>query len=492
MGSNRVTATRKSRRTFLQWGAAAAVAGAPTLLAAQDAGAPPKDNPAPQPGPANPKSPKPNPAAAATTANTKLNIAVIGTGGQGRHDMRWALSLKHNVVALCDVDENQLAQAIKDGGPAVAAAKAYADYRRLLEREKSIDAVIIATPDHWHAPLCKVFIQAGKHVYCEKPLTRTLGEARELRELARNNPKVMTQTGNQASAEASLRRSVELIRAGVLGQVREVHSWLANDGPAIDRPPGEDPVPVGMNWDFWCGTSPYRPYKKGHYHPGAWRNWLDFGTGPLGDFTCHIYNTALRALELTYATRIDVTGEGLGKESWAKSNSLRMHFPARQGKDPARSLDAVHVYWHDGGRRPSDDLMKDVYAAYPDNPPKHGCLFVGEKGILFTNPWNASAVIKLKDDPRIRDVLRHEPTKGVPVTLPRGVNHMQEWINACQGQGKPWSDFDFGGHLTEIGLTGVLALRLGHDIEWDAEKLKANDPKADQYIRPKYRKAWIA
>jgi predicted dehydrogenase len=408
-------------------------------------------------------------AAASTEANTKLNIAVIGCGGQGRHDMKQVLSLKQNVVAVCDADENAALQAIKEGKDAAAGAKVYTDFRRLMEKEKSIDAVIIATPDHWHAPLCKAFIKAGKHVYCEKPLTRTIGEARELRELARSNSKVITQTGNQASAEASLRRSVELIRAGVLGQVREVHAWLQNNGPAADRPAGEDPVPVGMNWDLWCGPSPYRPYKKGPYHPGSWRSWFDFGTGPLGDFTCHIYNTALRALELTYANKIEVWGQGLGKESWAKATRLKMHFPARQGKEPQRSLDAVSVYWYDGGQKPSDELMKDVYAAYPKDPPKHGCLFVGEKGILFTNPWNASAVIKLKDDERIRDVIRHEPTKDVPVTLPRGVGHMEEWVKACHGKGKVWSDFDFGGHLTEIGLTGVMALRVGHDIEWDAQ-----------------------
>src|SRR5688572_12420805 len=465
----------KTRRDVLRWGALAGMA--PMMAMAQDKAAAPEKADGAKPQAAGTTEPKVT-AAATTQENTKLNVALIGAGGQGRHDMKQVLSLKHNVVAICDVDENQALQAMKEGGEAVGKAKVYADYRRLMEREKSVDAVIVATPDHWHAPLCTPFIKAGKHVYCEKPLTRTIAEARALRELARSNPKVVTQTGNQASAEASLKRSVELIRAGVLGQVREVHSWLANDGPAIDRPAGEDAVPVGMNWDFWCGPSPYRPYKKGHYHPGAWRNWLDFGTGPLGDFTCHIYNTALRALELTYATKIEVAGEGLGKESWGKWSRLRMHFPARQGNDPARSLDAVMVHWHDGGQNPGDERLKDVFAAYPNNKPKHGCLFIGEKGILFTNPWNASAVIKLKDDEKLRDVLRHEPTKEIPATLPRGVGHMEEWVKACQGKGKVWSDFEFGGHLTEIGLTGVMALRVGHDIEWDAQKMKASDPKA--------------
>jgi predicted dehydrogenase len=433
---------------------------------------------------------KSNSDAASTTQNTKLNVALIGAGGQGRHDMKQVLSLKQNVVAICDVDENQVAQALKEGGEAVAKAKNYTDYRRLLEKEKSVDAVLIGTPDHWHAPLCTAFIRAGKHVYCEKPLTRTISEARELRELARSNPKVVTQTGNQASAEASLKRSVELIRAGVLGQVREVHAWLSNGGPGRNRPDGEDPIPPGMNWDLWCGPSPYRPHKSKVYHPGAWRSWLDFGTGPIGDFTCHIFNTALRSLELTYPTKVEIAGEGLGKEGWAKWTRMRMHYPARQGKEPSRSLDPIIICWYDGGQRPSDELLADVLAAYK-KPPEHGCLIVGEKGIIYTNPWNASAVIKLSGDEKLRDVLRHEPTKEVPATLPRGVGHMEEWVKACKGEGKTWSDFDFGGHLTEIGLTGVLAVRVGHDIAWDAQKMKADAAGAERFVRAEYRKAWM-
>ena len=468
----------QSRRGFLQWGAA--VVGGTSLAALGDEPTPAKSE----------EKPGATAAAAATTQNDRLNVALIGAGGQGRHDMKQVLSLKQNVVAVCDVDENQVPQALKEGGEPLAGAKAYTDYRRLLEREKSIDAVIIATPDHWHAALCKAFIKAGKHVYCEKPLTRTIGEARELRELARSTPKVVTQTGNQASAESSLKRSVELIRAGVLGQVREVHAWLSNAGPGRNRPEGEDPIPPGMNWDLWCGPSPYRAHKSKVYHPGAWRGWLDFGTGPIGDFTCHIFNTALRSLELTYPTKVEVAGEGLAKDGWPTWTRMRMHYPARQGKEPSRSLDPVVVCWYDGGQRPSDELLVDVFAAYKD-PPKHGCLIVGEKGIIFTNPWNASAVIKLKEDTKLRDVLRHEPTKEVPATLPRGIGHMEEWVKACKGQGKTWSDFDFGGHLTEIGLIGVLAARVGHDMAWDGEKMRADAPEAARFIHAQYRRAWM-
>lgn len=461
--------TTTSRRGFLQGSvsAAAGVLAGPMVFAADSGNS-----------------------AASTAANSKINVALIGAGGQGRGDMKNLLSAGQRIVAICDPDEKQIVEARKDAGDAGAGAKAYSDYRKLLENAGSIDAVLIATPDHWHAPLCKAFIKAGKHVYCEKPLTRTLSEARELRELVRANPKVVTQLGNQGSADHSLRRSVEVIRAGALGQVREVHSWLGNHGPASDRPAGEDAIPPGFNWDYWCGPSPYRPYKVGVYHPAAWRSWFDFGGGPIADFTCHIYNTALRSLDLSYATKIEVAGEGLAKESYADSVHLTMHFPARKQFESDRSLDPVLVHWYDGGKRPSDEALKDVVAVY-QKPPEHGCLIVGEKGIIWSNPWNNGSLIKLQGDAKLRDINLHEGTKSVPVTLPRGVGHMQEWINAIKGEGKAWSDFDFGGHLTEIGLAGVLTVRLGHEIEWDGAGQKANDARAESMIRPEYRRAWM-
>jgi predicted dehydrogenase len=473
-----------SRRRFLQGSASAGAAllGAPFLLAAD------------APNPADPATPKatatPITPAASTTANTRLNVALIGAGGQGRSDMLNLLSTKQNLVAICDPDEKQIAAARKDGKEAAASAKPYNDYRKLLDDAKTIDAVIIATPDHWHAPLCQAFIKAGKHVYCEKPLTRTLSEARSLRELVRANPRIVTQLGNQGSAEQSLRRSVELIRAGALGQVTEVHCWLNDVGRGSDRPAGEDSVPAGFNWDYWCGPSPYRPYKAGTYHPAAWRSWFDFGGGPLADFTCHIYNTALRSLDLTYATKIQVQGEGLAKESFAKTTHLQMRFPARRQSDSDRQLDPVILHWYNGGPRPSDELLKDVLAVYPKL--QHGCLIVGEKGILWSSPWNTDAKIKLHDDDKLRGVSDHEPTKSIPKTLPRGVGHMQEWVNAINGKGTTWSGFDFGGHLTEIGLTGVLGVRLGHDFDWDGEaQVAPNAPKAAAMVKPIYRKSWV-
>jgi len=472
-----------------------AMAAAPTPETPEKPTVTPKDD---KPKPEKPKAaeqPKPaaNAAAASTEENNRLKLAVIGSGGQGRYDMRNYLSLKEHVVAICDVDDNQIAQAKKEGGDAVKDAKVYHDYRKLLEDAKSYDAVLIATPDHWHATLCTAFLKAGKHIYCEKPLTHSIAEARALRELVKSKPNLATQMGNHGSAEPTMRRSVELIRAGVLGQVHDVYAWLDGGGfpHAMERPKTEDPVPVGFNWDFWCGPSPYRPFKSGIYHPFAWRGWYDFGNGQLADFTCHIFNTAMRSLNLTYAQKIEVAGTDLGRECYGTTNQLKMHFPARQGTEPTRSLDPVTLHWMDGGPRPSDDILKDVIAVYK-KPPNGGCLIVGEKGSIFSTPWNAGAVIKLNDEPKFKGVLDHEATKDVPVTLPRKVSHMQEWVNACKGKGKAWSDFEFGAHLTEIGLAGVMALRTGHDIEWDGEAMVAkNAPDAANIIKTPVRRAWM-
>ncbi|MEI6809060.1 MAG: Gfo/Idh/MocA family oxidoreductase, partial [bacterium] len=210
----------------------------------------------------------------------RMNVACIGIGGQMGSDLRAvAIECKQNIVALCDVDEGRMA-AMKRDVREVANAREYKDYRKLLESEKNLDAVVIATPDHWHAPICKAAILAGKHVFCEKPLTHAVSEARELRELVRKS-KVVTQTGNQGAASGSFRRSMELIQAGILGNVSEVHIWHPAHGwpSGDDRPAGEDPVPQGLDWDFWLGPAPARPYKNGIYHPAQWRGWYDFGNG---------------------------------------------------------------------------------------------------------------------------------------------------------------------------------------------------------------------
>lgn len=386
-----------------------------------------------------------------------------------------------NLAALCDPDVKQIDEARKaarDKGPG---AKAYEDYRKLLDNAASIDAVLVGTPDHWHAPLCKAFMKAGKHVYCEKPLTHSVSEARELRELARQL-KVVTQMGNQGSASASLRRCVELIKAGALGQIRQMYEWgigvQANEGNA----PGEDPIPEGFNWDLWVGPSAMRPFKKNVYHPFQWRSWFDFGNGGLADFCCHTINLPMRALDLGYPEQI-VVNIDKGKQLPDKA-AIEFHFAARGNLVP------TVLHWQGNGTPPAA-VMQPLVDVYKDKAPS-GLMIVGEKGCIYTSHWNTGAMIRLEGEPRLKDVLHHEATKNVPETLPRAQDHGLEFLSACRGEGKTFSDFDIGGKLTEIGLAGVVGVRAGKTLQWDGEKMEAtNCPEAARFVRTPYRTKWL-
>lgn len=452
---------RPSRRSFLKISAAAVGATAlsrPLVLSGAEAGS--------------------------TAANSKLNLAVVGCGGQGRGVMRGLLS-GANLVALCDPDPAMIdtarGDALKSGGEATKGAKAYEDYRRLLDDASTFDAVLVGTPDHWHAHLCKVFMKAGKHVYCEKPLTHSVAEARELRELSRT-ANVVTQMGNQGSASESLRRCTEIIRSGGLGQIREIYQWgigvTANEGSAE----GEDPIPQGFNWDLWVGPSAMRPFKKDVYHPFRWRGWFDFGNGGLADFCCHAINLPMRALDLDYPEKIIVNMEN-GRQIADKA-AVEFHFAARGELPP------VTLFWQGSGKPPAD-VLKPLADIYGDNVP-NGVLILGEKGLIHTSHWNTSGKIRLKGEPSLSDVTRHEATKDIPKTLPRFGNHGHEWLAACRGEGKTFSDFDIGGKLTEIGLAGVVGVRAGKSLDWDGEKMEAtNAPEAARFVHTEYRTKWL-
>lgn len=420
-----------------------------------------------------------------TSANGKLNVALVGCGGQGRSDMRGSLNCGATLVALCDPDPTMIeagrADALSAGGDATKSAKAYEDYRRLLDDASTFDAVIVGTPDHWHAPLCKAFMQAGKHVYCEKPLTHSVAEARELRELSRTC-NVVTQMGNQGSASESLRRCTELIRAGALGQITAIYEWGIGVTAAEGSAEGEDPIPAGFNWDLWVGPSAMRPYKKEVYHPFTWRHWFDFGNGGLADFACHSINLPLRALDLGYPDKVVINMQD--GQQMADKAAVELHFPA----DGARQ--AVTLSWQGTGR-PAADVLQPLTDLYKDNPPD-GVLIVGEKGWIHTGHWNDSGLIRLANEARFVRVGEHEATKHIPQTLPRTPDHMREFVDACQGNGKTFSDFDIGGKLTEIGLTAVVGLRAGKNLDWDGEKMEAtNAPEAARFVRTEWRSKWM-
>ena len=419
----------------------------------------------------------------ADDASAPLNVAVIGLGGQGTVRLKEALAGGANVVALCDVDEALLAAATRE-----ANAKTYTDFRELLKTETKLAAVIVATPDHWHAPIARAAMLAGKHVFCEKPLTRTIGEARALRELARQS-KVVTQMGNQGSASPNMRRAIELIQGGAIGRVREVYLWTAPSHsfkPAQPMPTGEDPVPAGLHWDAWLGPAPARPYKQHLYHPKNWRAWYDFGGGSIADWGCHNFNLPFRALKLDYPTRIAADAQIAGGECYSKGVRIRFEFAARAELPP------VTLWWFDGGRLPPEKMLPPEILAHLGKMPEDGVLLLGDEGFTYGSPHPGANYIMLKGEKKLSDILNHAATKDIARSLPRVKGHMEEWLTACRGGPAPFSDFETGGKLTEIVLAGVVALRAGKKLHWDGIKMRAtNTAAADPFIRANYRAGWI-
>ena len=432
--------------------------------------------------------------------NDKLNIAGVGAGGKGGGDLRCCSD--ENIVALCDVSEASAAATRKK----FPQARFYKDFRVMLEKEKSIDAVDIATPDHMHAAIAAMAIKLGKHVYCQKPLTHDVYEARMLRELARKY-KVATQMGNQGSASDGLRRAVEVVHSGLIGPVRQAYVWTNRPiwRQGMERPEGTDPVPEGLDWDLWLGTAPWRPYKaqwpesagggrRSVYQPFVWRGWLDFGTGALGDMACHTVNWPFRALNLEYPTEIEAESSGLTKDMYPNSSKIRFEFPARGDQPP------VTLWWFDGGNKPPKEVTSNV-ATLLDKVSASGCVLVGDKGELFSpddGDGDFRFFAKLKDEKELTRATEHEAVKAIPQTIQRnlfkgGTDERQhlEWIAACKGGAPAYSNFDVAAYLTEIMLLGCVALRTGRKLEWDGPKMRAkNAPEASQYVRREYRKGW--
>src|SRR6266404_2000759 len=393
--------------------------------------------------------PRPRP----VSPNEKLNIAGVGAGGKGSSDLNFCSG--ENIVALCDVNEHSAA-ATRQKFPN---AKFYTDFRVMLEKEKSIDAVDIATPDHMHAAIAAMAIKMGKHVYCQKPLTHDVYEARMLRDLARKY-KVATQMGNQGSASDGLRRAVEVVQAGLIGPVRQAYVWTNRPiwPQGLDRPSGSDPVPPTLDWDLWLGTAPWRPYKAqrpddstdgggrrgrgGVYQPFTWRGWQDFGTGALGDMACHTVNWPFRALKLGYPTEIEAECSGMTKEMYPNSSKIRFEFPARGDQPP------VTLWWFDGGNKPPKEVTSNVTSLL-DKVSGSGCVLVGDKGELFSpddGDGDFRFFAKLKDEKELTRATEHEAAKAIPQTVPRnlfkgGTDERQhlEWIAACKSGAPAYS-----------------------------------------------------
>ena len=411
----------------------------------------------------------------------RLNIAGIGVGGKGMDDLMSVAS--ENIVAICDVDDRHAARVYAQWPKATR----HRDFRKMLETQKDIDAVVIATPDHLHYVASMAAIKLGKHVYCEKPLTHTIAEARSLADAARK-ANVATQMGNQGNAGEGVRLIQEWIEDGAIGTVREVHCWTNKpECPAgIDRPTDTPPVPEGLDWDMWLGPAPWRPYHSA-YLPFKWRNWWDFGSSSLGDMGCHVINTPWRSLNLGLPTSIEAHSHGSTDETGPLSSIVYYEFPAR-GKMPP-----VRLTWYEGGMMPPRPIELEDDRRMGDN---EGCMFVGERGKILCCCYGQSP--RIIPESKMQSVGR--PTRRIP----RSPGHYQEWLAACKGGPKAGSNFEHAAVLTEVVQLGNVAIRTGRLLEkdrgqnghcvrllWDKEHGKvSNVPEANRYLQMEYRKGW--
>ena len=413
-----------------------------------------------------------------TSPNNKLNIAGIGVGGQGGHDVDQFSS--ENIVALCDVDEAHAARVFKK----YPNAKRYKDFRQMLDQDKSIDAVVVGTPDHLHAIVSVTAIKHGKHVYCEKPLTRTVYEARAVAKAARE-AKVATQMGNQGMAFEGNRLINEWLWAGAIGPVREVHVW--SDRPThrgkmplwwpqgVERPKDTPQVPDTLDWDLWLGPAPVRPYHSA-YVPFRWRGWWDFGTGGLGDMGIHNLAPVFSALKLGAPDTVQASSTPVFAETVPLATIVHYQFPARGDMPP------VQLHWYDGGllpERPAELGENAVLDA------EDGIIFVGDKGKMLVKGWGG-------EHPRLIPESADKAYQRPPKTLPRSIGHYKEWVQACKTGSPTRSNFDFAGPLTEAVLLGSVCIRNGGDkLVWDSANLKiTNDPDANKFLHYEYRKGW--
>ncbi len=395
------------------------------------------------------------------SANEKLNIGCIGTANQARFSIGNVKG--ENIVALCDVDKNYLDRAAKD----FPNAKTYSDYRELLDNAKGkIDAVTIAVADHNHAPATIRAIRAGLNVYCEKPLTHTVREARIVAEAAKKH-KVATQLGTQIHAGENYRRVVEIVQSGALGDVTEAHVWVGKGWGGGDRPKDGQKPPANLSWDLWIGPAPERDYAAGRYHPAQWRRWWDFGQGTLGDMACHYMDLPFWALQLRHPTSCEAEGPKVHPETCPLGLIVRYQFPERDGLPPCK------LTWYDGNMIPKTVAGERV--------PGNGVMFVGTKGKMFANYGSY----------RLFPADKNAPIKPPKQSIPRSIGHHAEWIKACKDGSPTTCNFDYSGALTESVLLGNVAFRTGQKLEWDAQNLKAtNVAVADKYISKKYRAGW--
>jgi hypothetical protein len=398
-----------------------------------------------------------------------LYHASIGAAGMAAGDIGALAASPHlKLVAVADVDRRNL-EPIKERFPGI---KVYQDWRELFDKEKNLDSVNISTPDHMHASITMRAMQQGLHVYTQKPLTQTIHEARQMAQVA-HQKSLVTQMGIQIHSHEFHRTIVAAIATGLIGKIKEVHSWSGKHwGDKTPTPKGADPVPAGLNWDFWLGVASERPYLANYYHPGEWRKRLDFGTGTFGDMGCHILDPVFTSLALTAPRSIRSEGGAPLGRNWGLDSQVRYFFPAT-----SFTVDPLLLYWYDGDKRPPER----VKALIGERPlADQGSVFIGEGGGLYAPYIDAP------------ELLPADKFKDTKLPNPGGRDHYLEFVEACRGNGKTSAPFDYSGPLTESVLLGCLATRFPDmTLEWDAVNLNVtNFREANSFVRRSYRRGW--
>jgi predicted dehydrogenase len=398
-----------------------------------------------------------------------LNHASFGASGQALSDIHELAKSKNlKLVAVAEVDLSRAAD-VKKQFPNVTV---YQDWRELLDKEKHLDSVNVSTPDHMHASITMRAMKQGLHVYTQKPLTQTIYEARQLTTVA-SEKKIVSQMGTQIHSHEVHKTVVATSRSGVIGKVKEVHSWSSKTwGDKNPRPDRKDDVPADLNWDFWLGVAAERPFIKGYYHPGEWRKRLDFGTGTFGDMGCHILDPVFTSLALTAPKSVRSEGGAPNEHCWGLDSQVLYTFPGTK-----YTSETVTLTWYDGAKRPPA-AVKDLIGKQELND--QGSIYIGTEGVLYS-PYIASPVL-----------LPADKFKDTKLPKQEGADHYLQFVEACRGNGKTTTPFDYSGNLTESVLLGCLATRFNQKtLEWDAEKLTVTNVKeANEFVRRKYRKGW--
>jgi predicted dehydrogenase len=421
--------------------------------------------------------------------NSKIDVAVVGCGGRGANNMGQVAKTEY-ITAVCDVN----ADAVNRAKATHKDVRTFTDFRKLFDDGKGFDAVIVSTCEHTHAHATLRALALGKHVYCEKPLTHNIWEARKVREAA-VQLKVATQMGIQIHASDGYRRAVELVQGNVIGPVKEAHVWVSRawglqsheaaernkdiayeldrDGKRVhvsDRPKETHPIPVGLDWDLWIGPAPLRPFNRIYWPGPKWYRWWDFGNGTMSDLGSHRNDLPFWALKLKAPLTVEATSEVKPHPEIAPASMTAVY-----EYGPREGMPAVKLTWYQGEHKPKIWTDKGIPQW------RDGILFVGEKGMLLAdyNRWLLLPEEKFKDVPL--------PEKS----LPRPGSHYEEWLEACKTGKQPSANFEYSGWLTEANHLGNVAYRAGKKIEWDAENLKAtNAPEAAPFIKREYRKGW--